>query len=110
MQIDQTGSENVKIAVVVGGDAPELEHFAAAQLCDYLEKLFGIRTCPTSSATAEADVLFLIGSSDTNLAVKCATEGAPFPQVSEQGLVLCHVQFQERPSVLVGGGSPRTML
>ena len=38
-----------RVAVVVGDKAPEVERFAAAQLCDYLSKLFGIWTQPVTS-------------------------------------------------------------
>src|SRR5690348_11448315 len=34
------------VAVVVDPRAPEIERYAAAQLCDYLRKLFGIETQP----------------------------------------------------------------
>ncbi len=36
-------TSNSKVAVVVGNNAPDLENFAASELCGYLHKLFGVR-------------------------------------------------------------------
>ena len=101
---------NMRVAVIVGEEAAQLEHFAAAQLCDYLEKCFDISTHPTSNVPQAADTLFLIGNPETNPAVRAATVPDPFPQVSEQGFVLRHLQSEKRPTLLVGGGSPRATL
>lgn len=87
-----------------------MEHFAAGQLCDYLEKLFGIQTRPTSHVPVEAETLFFGGNLDSDVAVQYTTEGNAFPSVSEQGFILRCVQFQGRPLLVVSGGSPRAML
>ena len=108
MQTDT--NDNAQVAVVVSENASELEHFAAEQLCDYLEKLFGIQTHPTSNVSMEAEALFLVGSLDTDVAVQCATEAGVLPPVSEGGFILRRVQFQGRPSLVVKGGSPRGTL
>ena len=100
---------NMQVAVIVGKDTSQLEHYAATQLCDYLEKCFGISTQPTSNVQ-EADILFLIGNPDTNPAVRTATAHNPFPQVSEQGIVLRQLQSEKCTTLLVGGGSPRATL
>ncbi len=111
MQTNHTHTgDNTQIAVIVSENAPELERFAAEQLCDYLEKLFGIQTRPASNVPAEAKVLFLVGNLDIDVTVQGATEGIPIPPVSEQGFILRHVQFQGRPSLVVRGGSPRATL
>src|SRR3990172_3456869 len=81
------------VAVVVGEKAPELERYAAGQLCGYLEALFGLRVYPTAEVPETAEVLFLLGSPATNPAVREATEPNPFPQVSDQGLVLRRLEF-----------------
>ncbi len=111
MQIDHTDtSGNTRVAVIVSENALELEHFAAEQLCDYLEKLFGIQTCPISSVSAGAETLFLVGNLDADVAVQGTIEESTFPPVSEQGFILRRVDFQGRPSLVVKGGSPRATL
>ena len=111
MQTDYGNTDNnTRIAVIVSENAPELERFAAEQLCDYLEKLFGIQTRPMSSMSEEAGTLFLIGSLDTETAVQGTTEENEFPSISEQGFILRRVQCQGCPSLVVRGGSPRATL
>ena len=110
----QTGhtdmSDNARIAVIVSENAPELERFAAKQLCNYLEKLFGVQTRPTSNLSVEAVALFLVGSLDANVTVQGTMEEVTFPPISEQGFILRRVQCQGRPSLVVRGGSPRATL
>jgi hypothetical protein len=98
------------IDVVVGSAAPELERFAACELCDYLAKLYGIQVYPTRNVSAASEAVFLIGSPETNAAVKRATARQPFPKVSDQGIVLRRTKLQERPALVVGGGSPQATL
>ncbi|MGH9511382.1 MAG: hypothetical protein ACRD2U_04530 [Terriglobales bacterium] len=91
------------VAVVVGQNAPELDKFAASELCGYLSKLFGVKVQPTTKMDHAALAVFLIGSPATNPAIKS------FPQVSDQGIVI--QRLQGRPAVLViGGGSPKATL
>ena len=111
MQTNHTDtSDGKRVAVIISENAPELERFAAEQLCDYLEKLFGVQTRPMPSVSAEAETLFLVGSLDAGVTVQRTTEGDVFPPVSEQGFILRRVQFQGRPSLVVRGGSPRATL
>ena len=111
MQTDHTDmSDNTRVAVIVSENTPELGRFAAEQLCDYLEKLFGVQTRPTFNVSAEAVALFLIGNLDIDGAAQCTTEADALPPVSEQGFILRRVQFQGRPSLVVRGGSPRATL
>ena len=111
MQTDHTDtSDNTRVAVIVSENAPELERFAAEQLCDYLEKLFGVQTRPTSAVFAKAEVLFLVGNLGADIAVQGTVEEGTFPPISEQGFILRRVQCQGRPSLVVRGGSPRATL
>ncbi|MEC9257757.1 MAG: hypothetical protein VX541_04620 [Candidatus Poribacteria bacterium] len=48
----------MKVAVVIGKDAHELERFAAEQLCDYLQRLFDIYTRPTQDLPPFSSQLF----------------------------------------------------
>ena len=111
MQTDHTDtSGNTQVAVIISENAPELERFAAEQLCDYLGKLFDIQTHPISSVSAEAETLFLVGSLDADVAGQNTMEEGTFPPISEQGFILRRVQCQGRPSLVVRGGSPRATL
>ena len=111
MQIDHTDPRgNTRVAVIVSENALELEHFAAEQLCNYLEKLFGIQTRPISSVSAEAEALFLVGTFDTDVVVQFTIEADALPPVNEQGFILRRADFQGCPSLVVKGGSPRATL
>ena len=63
------GDDRPQIGVVIGPDAPQLEQFAADQLCDYLGRLFNIQVQPTSSLPASAGTGLLVGTPETNPAV-----------------------------------------
>ncbi len=102
--------DNPQVAVIVSGNAPELEHFAAEQLCDYLEILFGVETRPVSDVSTEAEVLFLVGNLNIDVTGQETKERSPFPSLNEQGFILRRVQFRGRPSVMVRGGCPRATL
>jgi len=104
------GGRGPRVAVVVGPSAPPLECFAAEELCGYLEKLFGLQARPTTSAAAAADLLFIVGSPETNPAVKRAPARRPFPKVSDLGIVLRTGEVEGRVVALVGGGSPAATL
>ncbi|MGH9511407.1 MAG: hypothetical protein ACRD2U_04655 [Terriglobales bacterium] len=99
-----------RVDVIVGGDAPPLERFAAHELCGYLEKLFNIRAFPTRNPSGFADASFLIGSPETNALVKQVAEKKAFPEVSDQGIVLRRTEFAAHPALIVGGGSPKATL
>ena len=99
-----------QVDVVVGSAAPELERFAARELCDYLAKLYGIRAYPARRISGSADAVFLIGSPQTNAAVKRAAGQQPFPEVSDQGVVLRRADLEGGPALILGGGSPQATL
>lgn len=96
--------------VVIGSAAPDLERFAASQLCDYLAKLYGVQAYPSRSLSGSPDVVFLIGSPQTNAAVKQATRRKAFPTVTDQGIVLRRADYEGHAVLIVGGGSPRATL
>ena len=72
------------VDVVVGSSAPELERFAASELCSYLAKLFGIQAYPSRGASSSAQVVFLIGSPQTNASVKQAMGENGFGKITDQ--------------------------
>jgi len=101
---------NLQVSVAVGSTAPELERFAASELCGYLDRLFGIQTQPTTSLPSGSEVVFLIGSPQTNPTIKQSVGSKPFPKVSEQGIMLQRGRLGKRQVLIVGGGSPRATL
>ncbi|MEO7298424.1 MAG: alpha-glucuronidase family glycosyl hydrolase, partial [Verrucomicrobiota bacterium] len=94
------------VAVVTSPNAPELEQFAARELCGYLDKLFGIQVKPTTKIPSSAKEIFLIGNPETNPLIS----KKEFPKVSDQGVVLKSVKLGKRSAVIVGGGSSRATL
>ena len=106
----QTTNDDTPVAVIISENALELERFAAEQLCDYLEKLFGIQTRPVSNMSVEAEAVFLVGNLATDVAVQGTMEENTFPPISEQGFILHRASCQGRPSLVVRGGSPRATL
>jgi len=101
---------SAQVTVNVGSSAPELERFAATELCGYLDRLFGIQTRPSTSVPGNSQGLFLIGSPETNPTIKQAMARNPFPKVSDQGIVLQREQLLKHQALIVGGGSPRATL
>src|SRR4029077_895538 len=99
-----------RVAVVVGDKAPEMERFAAAQLCHYLSKLFGIRTQPVTSVPKPATAVFLVGSPQTNSLIKDNTAARPFRNLGEQGIVIERASVGSQEAVIAGGGSPQATL
>src|SRR5688572_21432024 len=98
------GPASESVAVVIGPDAPQLERFAAGELCGYLDKLFGVKVTPVTRIPASTDHVFLIGSPATNPLIR-ADE---FPDASDQGIVLKTVKRDgsDGSALIVGGGSP----
>jgi hypothetical protein len=94
------------IAVVAGPNAPEIEKFAARELCTYLNKLFGVETTPTNSAPTTAKGIFLVGSPQTNPLIAKSDFSTP----SDQGILLRSTRTGTQPALIVGGGSPRASL
>ena len=90
MRTDETQrSENVRVAVVVAHEASELEHFAAEQLCNYLQQLFRVQTSPTHNIPSDAEALLLISRID----LLSAAERERFARVSKQMPTLLKIVF-----------------
>jgi hypothetical protein len=91
------------VSVVVGEKAPELERFAASELCGYLNKLFGFNVRPATSLNAGASAIFLVGTPASNPSIKT------LPKVGEQGVVIQNAQG-DTPTLIVSGGSSQAVL
>ena len=106
----ESGGQAPSVGVVVTAGQPDLELFAASELCRYLSDLFGVDADPSEETEGFSDGLFLIGSPATNPAVAEATGGGSFPDVSDQGIVIRRCKFRGGDALVVGGGSPRAAL
>ncbi|NOY42081.1 MAG: hypothetical protein GXP26_09625 [Planctomycetes bacterium] len=106
----QSGGNPIKVAVVIGKEAPELDRHAATELCGYLEKLYGIRTTPSDKASKKAEMVILVGNPETNPAIAKAIGAEAWPKLTDQGLVLKRVSLDGKPTLIIGGGSPKATL
>ena len=97
------------VAVVIGEQAPDLERFAADELCGYLSTLFGIEAT-TATELDECELVFVICSPQTNGLTTRFLGDDGWPQVSEQGLLLKRGRWNETSALIVGGGSPQATL
>ena len=100
--------ERPRVAVVVGGEAGELESLAASELASMLEKLFEVSVAIGPAAGEEAQAVILVGRPPSNPMLAEAA-GESWPDLSDQGLVLRSVNGPV-PTLLVGGGSPVAVL
>ena len=91
------------ITIVLGVKPSALERFAASELRRYLSELYGLDAHISSTVTGDGP-LFFIGSPDTNRNIR--TTPVNWDQLSAQGHVLTTMQFEKRPAMIVGGGSP----
>src|SRR5579872_3700519 len=98
-----------RVSVVVGDNAPQLERFAAAELCGYLHKLYGIKAEPGPTASPDAQAVFLVGTPVSNPAIRQAA-GGNFPNLSAQGIVLKRTRLGKKLALIVGGGSPQATM
>jgi len=94
------------ISVVIGPKADKLERYAAEELCSYLDKLYGIKTRPTTGLPETAETGLLVGSPKTNPVLSKALGAAGWPKVSDQGILLKRAKLDGKPALVIGGGSP----
>ena len=94
-----------KITIVVAENAPELEQLAASELTAQFQKLWDAEVEIAAKSQADGGAVILIGSPETNPAVKAAV-GNDWPKLTDQGIVLRSVKSDSGPRLIVGGGSP----
>jgi len=100
------GPDKGTVGVVVAGDAPQLERFAADQLADYVKRIYGVQPHRLTDPAGYRGTLYLIGNAKTNPHVAKAVGPDGWPKVTDQGIVLKRVRYDGRPALVVGGGSP----
>ena len=92
------------IAIVVGPKAPALEQLAATELQTFFQKLFETDVAVRSSIGEGNRAVILLGSPASN-PVLAERIGRNWPKLTDQGLILRRLK-SERPTLVVGGGSP----
>ena len=90
--------------VVTTSDAAELERFAASELKEQFKRLFDADVHVGGTLPAEPSNLILIGSPDTNPAIKELVKD--WPKLSDQGHLVRTFQHEGKNALVVGGGSP----
>src|SRR5262245_27310585 len=93
-----------KVDVVGRADAPELEHFAARELAAQFQQLFEAQVTIRYKLPASAEHLILLGSPETNPAIKNVA-AASWPKLTDQGHLLRSIEKDGTKALLVGGGS-----
>lgn len=95
------------VSVVVAEESPQLERFAAKQLCGYLKKLYDIDVQPATAVDSSAQRVWLIGTPETNPLVATAIGEEAWPELSDQGIVLLPRDVDGKPGLVIGGGTPQ---
>ncbi|MGE3775607.1 MAG: hypothetical protein AB7F89_00355 [Pirellulaceae bacterium] len=98
----------LEVDLVVGAAAPPLEKTAAAEVAAHLKRIYQAETRLTDQLRTDATQVILIGSPRTNPHMSRWAQS--WPQLSEQGHCLRTVVWNDRPALLVGGGSPAATL
>lgn len=99
-----------KVGVLIGPAPSELERYAADELCDYLGKLYGIKSIPGTEVSKSAEVVLVLGTPASNPAVGKALGADGWPRLSEQGIVLKRATLEGKPALVIGGGSTRATM
>ena len=94
------------VELIIGQDVDELEKFAASELQDYLQRLFGVCATLANSPGETAECRFILGNLKSNPVLAQALGEVNLPQLSEQGFLLRKTTFMDKPTMVIAGGSP----
>ena len=103
-------ADRPQVDVLVGEDISNLEQFAAQQLCYYLKEIYAVTSEPLVEPRLNAPIKLIVGRPATNPTVARALAGVAWPDMSEQGIALIPVRLDEKPALIIGGGSDRATL
>jgi hypothetical protein len=101
----QAAAAGPRVDLVVGHDAPRLERLAAEELRGQLQRLYDADVQIHSQWPDSDARVILLGSPQTNPTLHTAI-GDRWPELSGQGHCLRSIEYQKRPALIVGGGSP----
>ena len=82
----QAVQDEKSLALVLSPNAPDLEKFAANELKEYLEKLYGIQARVVASLEAADQLFVVLGSPATNPAVEAVLSQRPGLRSAIRGL------------------------
>ncbi len=91
---------NEAVEIRISPSATELERFAADELAQYLNELFGVSAHITSTLRSHSDYLFVLGLQSDPIVTECAGKELG---ISDQGHVVRRIS---RDTMLLAGGSP----
>ncbi len=97
-----------RVDIVIGEKAPALERLAADELSGQLKRVYEADVKIGSTAPADAPHVIFVGSPDTNASMKPFADSWPSgdKKLTDQGHLLRSVTHNNRPALLIGGGSP----
>ncbi len=97
-----------RVDIVIGVKAPALERLAADELSGQLKRVYEAEVKIASTAPSDATHVIFVGSPDTNTSMKPFANSWPSgdKKLSDQGHLLRSVAHDNRPALLIGGGSP----
>jgi hypothetical protein len=97
-------SESVEI--IVSSEADPLERFAATELERYIEEIFPASVDIVSEPGGKADAVFLLGAATHHPFAAAQL----LPALSDQGFLLRNTTWENKPAMLIAGGSPAATL
>ena len=97
-----------RVDIVIGEKAPALERLAADELSNQLKRIYEADVKIASTAPPDAPHVIFVGSPDTNANMKPLADSWPSgdKKLTDQGHLLRSVTHNNRPALLIGGGSP----
>ena len=97
-----------RVDIVIGEKAPALERLAADELSSQLKRVYEADVKIGSTAPADAPHVIFVGSPDTNASMKPFADSWPSgdKKLTDQGHLLRSVTHNNKPALLIGGGSP----
>lgn len=98
-----------RVDVVVGEQAPALERLAAEELVGQLKRVYEAEVkIGTNVPPADSPHVIFVGSPDTNAHMKSFAQAWPSgkKKLTDQGHLLRSVTHNDKPALLIGGGSP----
>ena len=97
-----------RVTIVIGEKAPALERLAADELSGQLKRVYDADVKIDSKPPADSPHVIFAGSPDTNASMKPFADSWPSgdEKLTDQGHLLRSVTHNNKPALLVGGGSP----
>ena len=97
-----------RVDIVIGEKAPALERLAADELSGQLKRVYDADVTIDSKPPQDSPHVIFVGSPDTNAHIKPFANSWPSgdKKLTDQGHLLKSVTHNNKPALLIGGGSP----